>query len=345
MAARTLDHAFALATGKAAASTLLEATSNGGGSLEWHSFDARPGGGSSDFKAITPISVVPTGVRFRGMPNARWWEMEDATVDMGSVDAGPSNVARLAFLEYALVYGNDFFAVPLRLPIGSLTRVTSLVVADTFGMKLSIESANRRQGKQGATRFCLFALSERSGSTPVVVTSRRHPILAPVSGQMLSTAAVEDVLLLRDEMANLAWAVERRYEGERGLPVERHETAVLAAPERAVPGRDATLTYRLGTEVPPYWFPLIPTLASDDVSLVLSRQQSAGDRQLPTAGCSQWAEPRSRRRGPREGTRLLRDTAMTRWSNGRVFVWSRRRREIGRGEAEWLALRTFAEHE
>ena len=163
----------------------------------------------------------------------------------------------------------------------------------------------------------------------------------------MTTVPVEKVLLLRDEMANLAWAVEHSYEGERGLPVERHETAVLAAPERAVPGRDATLTYRLGTEVPPYWFPLIPTLASDDVSLVLSRisNQPATVR-FPTAGCSRWARPPiPDAEVPREGTRLLRDTAMTRWSNGRVFVWSRRRREIGRGEAEWLALRTFAEHE
>ena len=34
-----------------------------------------------------------------------------------SIDAGPSDVARMALLEFALVYGNDFFAMPLRLPV------------------------------------------------------------------------------------------------------------------------------------------------------------------------------------------------------------------------------------
>ena len=35
---------------------------------------------------------------------------------------------------------------------------------------------------------------------------------------------------------------------------------------------------------------------------------------------------------PREGTRLLRDYAMTRWTNGQVFMWARRRRLVGSGE-------------
>jgi hypothetical protein len=35
---------------------------------------------------------------------------------------------------------------------------------------------------------------------------------------------------------------------------------------------------------------------------------------------------------PREGTRLIRDYALTRWTNGATFAWARRVRTVGRGE-------------
>jgi hypothetical protein len=328
----TLDYSFALSTA-GVNGTMLSAEGYRGSSLEWHAFDARGNPGHGGFSALPRMSALPTGVRFRGMPNARWWEFEDASVDMGSVDAGPTDVARMAVLEFAFVYGNDFFAVPLRLPIGSLTRITSLVVADTFGMRLSVRSANLRQGKQGARRFSLFALTQVNAAAPSADELADALFLAPVAVQVLASPPIEEVLLLRDEMANLAWAVERRYEGERGLALERHETAVLLAPPSNSPSRNPELQYRLGTSVPPYWFPLVPVNVEGGVQLELQRMTN----QLVTVA------PRGRLLdfgGPaipdaevtREGTRLLRQYAMTRWANGRVFAWSKIRREVGRGE-------------
>ncbi len=93
------------------------------------------------------------------------------------------------------MYGNDFFAVPLRLPIRSLTRITSLVVNDTFGMRSSIRSANRGPDRQGAARFALFALFELD---PKAVSAARVSdvlFLAPVASQTLASAPVGDVLL------------------------------------------------------------------------------------------------------------------------------------------------------
>jgi hypothetical protein len=330
----TLDYSFEVATGAGRNSTVLVADSYRGGSLDWHSFDAVPVTNPANFVKQPVMSVVPTGVTFRGMPNARWWEFEDATIDPGSIDAGASDVARLAFLEFALVYGNDFFAVPMRLPIGSLTRITSLLVTDTFGMRLSINSANRRHDKQGAERFCLFALSERGATSPTGSQLVSDTLfLAPVSSQLLTSDPMEDVLLLRDEMANLAWAVERRYEGERGVAIERHETTVLAAPEPPLPSLEVDVRYALGTVVPPYWFPLVPTRSQGDVLLTPQRMTNQPEEVEPLGRFIEIGGPAiPDAEVPREGTRLLREYAMTRWMNGAVFVWSRRRREIGRGE-------------
>ena len=76
------------------------------GHLDWYAFDANPEvtlGGATD-NAVTEITrtVIPAPVSFRGMPAARFWEFEDAQVDFGSVDAGPTDLARMLLVEFAL---------------------------------------------------------------------------------------------------------------------------------------------------------------------------------------------------------------------------------------------------
>jgi hypothetical protein len=65
------------------------------------------------------------------------------------------------------------------------------------------------------------------------------------------------VLLLRDEMADLAWAVEQSYEGGIGAGLPRAEQQERPEPPPPPPA-GAVLRYQLGTEVPSYWFPLVP---------------------------------------------------------------------------------------
>ena len=62
---------------------------------------------------------------FRGAPAARWWEIEDGTVALARVDAAADELTKLLFLEFTLIYGNDFFIVPLPLPVGSYTTISS----------------------------------------------------------------------------------------------------------------------------------------------------------------------------------------------------------------------------
>ena len=46
-------------------------------------------------------------------------------MNFGAMDAGPTDLTRVLLVEFSLVYGNDWYVVPLRLPVGSLFRVTS----------------------------------------------------------------------------------------------------------------------------------------------------------------------------------------------------------------------------
>ena len=74
---------------------------------------------------------------------------------------------------------------------------------------------------------------------------------------VLDGPALEEVLYLRDETANMAWAVERTVQGPSGDPRNRRDEGYPPAFE---PGVDpaAELDYLLQTDVPEWWIPFLP---------------------------------------------------------------------------------------
>jgi hypothetical protein len=111
-----------------------------GNPIDWPSFDyvAKPLGAVTAAPAVVTRTVVPAPVTFKGMPTRRYWQLEDANVDLGAIEAGPTDLARLMLREFALIYGNDWFVIPVPVAVGSITRVTSLIVTDTFGVTQTI---------------------------------------------------------------------------------------------------------------------------------------------------------------------------------------------------------------
>ena len=97
------------------------------------------------------------------MPAARYWEFEDAQVDFGSVDAGPTDLLRMLLVEFALAYGNDWFVIPVELDVGSLYQTRSVVITDTFGVRTLIKSSS----ESGETSWRMFQHSSvKAGSAP-----------------------------------------------------------------------------------------------------------------------------------------------------------------------------------
>ena len=64
-------------------------------------------------------TVIPTGLTYDGMPNPRWWSFEDGRVNFGAVSAATTDLAKLLFLDFALVYSNDWFMAPFTAPAGT----------------------------------------------------------------------------------------------------------------------------------------------------------------------------------------------------------------------------------
>jgi hypothetical protein len=73
---------------------------------------------------------------------------------------------------------------------------------------------------------------------------------------------LEETLLARDEMANLAWAIEKRVQGVSGEPIDRDLEARGLAFQQQIHFDTAPdspqVVYRLATPVPANWTPLLP---------------------------------------------------------------------------------------
>ena len=77
--------------------------------------------------------MIPTHVRFRGMPNAKWWDFENNVTDYGAIDVQRQDLAKLAAMDFMLLHGNDWFLAPVDIPVNSLYQIESFLVRDVFG--------------------------------------------------------------------------------------------------------------------------------------------------------------------------------------------------------------------
>ena len=93
--------------------------------------------------AMTRQVRLPVPAGFPGMPADRLWQFEDARVYLGGLEAGPTDLARLALVEFSLAYGVDWFVLPVELVAGSVYWVHQLEVVDTFGTSVNVGSAAR----------------------------------------------------------------------------------------------------------------------------------------------------------------------------------------------------------
>lgn len=322
--------------------TVLTARGYRGGGLDWASFDVadgatlRPAAGAAAQDVVAV--ALPTPVTFKGMPAARWWQFEDAAVSFPAIDAAPDDLARLFALEFALIYGNDYFVVPVRLGVGTLSQVDSLVVEDSFGWSFLVDSTEAVDG--AGTPWHLFKLA----------ADARGPDAEPLDGLLLPATTtgelagepLEDVLLARDDVAAMAWAIEKVVPGAGGRPLDRALAAAergrrdaLAAP--VPPAPTGALRYRLATEVPEHWYPLLPRqtgLRAIDFEL---GEVALGPNPTPTPlGAILGSSTPLRIQEEelhRAGLRVRRLVRRVRWSDGSVHTWIARRVGPGRGES------------
>jgi hypothetical protein len=343
-----LEHRFAAAAGLSDGPVVLSVQEYTGGALDWFHADLAevPALGAAA-RPPDPVPVrdttLPMPVRFAGMPADRLFAFEDGAVYLGGVEAGRTDLARMAVVEFALAYGVDWFQVPLVLPYGSVTRLDRVVVRDTFGVEVDVRPA-REAARPGWAAFQATPITDASRLADVFV-------LAPTVPRVQQGEPLEEVALFRDELANLVWAVERVVPGSSsGEPVARATQAARVSTGQSVPDDvgDARLLYRLMTPVPENWIPLVAVPAGSAGTHELERRPML--RYLADGSAEvvhprgtillsrPSADPRTDRlrvaqeEVPREGVVVTRAPRLARTEGGGTVLWIGHRARVGGGE-------------
>jgi hypothetical protein len=232
---------------------------------------------------------------------------------------------RLCLVEFATIFGNDWCLVPFDVDVGALTTLTEVSYTTTFGERIVVPAADDRT-RTG--RFRLFELSVAGSETDTL----RGLLVPPTVRGTLQGRALEEVLFLRDESANMCWALERVVQPASGDPRDRtNEPRPSLASDAQREGTD--LRYLLATAVPDYWIPLVPVPAPGNRGGFFLRKGRMADADA-TLGQLLVRTPFDLKEEevPREGVRVRRVAELARALDGTTVRWVARRVSVGRGE-------------
>jgi hypothetical protein len=366
-----LEYQFAASAPLATGEKVYVADEYGAGRLDWYALDVDgtsaaldpvPGSQTTGLPPDAPQTMIPIPVSFSGMPNTRWWTFEDNRVNLGDIDASTTDLAKLLFMEFALVYANDWFVIPFTLPASAIATIRAFVVTNVFGERFSIDAAGAG-ADAGWQRWSMFTIDVRGQQA-----ADTSLVLLPIAATILESPPTEDIQMIRDEVANMVWGVECAIplpsgESQRGIEAARQTLAFFEAqlaarlggpgappPFHVPPPAAVPIRYQVMNTVPENWIPFIPVhMPNDNRTIQLQRAALPrildGDPDPPVK-----VQPRTvlLREGldrspaqtyfifeeevPRAGARLMQCFERTRWRDGRVYTWLRVRRQVGRGE-------------
>ena len=341
------------------------------GRLDWYNFDVDTSqrflGDSPDDPAATStqtLKFLPTPVSFNGMPNTRWWTFEDGKTNFGDIQPDTSDLSKLLLIEFGLVYANDWFLLPYTVPVGSVIEVKGMAVTNVFGERFWIEASGKGQDESWQ-QWRMFSQSVKGhANTP----ADNSLLLLPSAPKVQEGKPLEEIMLIRDEIANMVWGIETVVPLPSGLGKpgkeaasetrryfkKRYENKVPLTPP---PPPNADIQYKLMTEVPENWIPFVPVQIKKSNAFdvrEIQLQRSSMLRIYPgmeapyarikprTALLREGLDPLpgndkkpyfvAEEEVPRAGVRVAQSFQRTRWLDGRVFTWLGVRKQTGRGE-------------
>ncbi|HWU87836.1 MAG TPA: hypothetical protein VN253_11200, partial [Kofleriaceae bacterium] len=257
-----LAYRYDIRVATAGRDTVLSAPHDTDGAVRWYDVDAAPGDAAQRTAVSIVSTTLPARVRYRGMPARRYWELEDAAVHWPSIDAGPGDIGRILFVEFGLTFAEHWLSVPLDVPAGSLTRVTSLVVTDTFGVRTLVSAAVDLDQLRGSTAWRFLELS-RTGAVS-------GPLLfLPPAAVSLDGPIEEAIDVVRDDVGDVVWAIDRTALGADGKPRTLSTSPGASPGASGTPAVAAAPVYRLGPSVDSSYHPYRQQLASDGAALTL----------------------------------------------------------------------------
>jgi hypothetical protein len=275
-----LEYRFAIRAGSPTDGVVLEAPLHLGGAIDWHDFDYNADradvsipdeAGDVGAPVKTSKTMLPTPLTYAGMPSDRLWQFEDGSVNFGMLNVQAHDPARLCLVEFATIFGNDWFLAPFDVATDTLTQIKKVVYSNTFGEEIAVPAASDGQ-RTGRFRLFEFSNFDKPAETLAGL------LVAPTARGMVQGRALEEVQFLRDENANMCWALEKIVQVQSGDPRSRRDEKPEPPLQRAdAPDlKDAELWYRLQTQVPAYWVPLVPVPTSNRGGFILRKGTTTG---------------------------------------------------------------------
>jgi hypothetical protein len=327
----TLNYSTELTAGGAT----LRVTDHGGGDVDWYTADAD---GPLPAPESATRQVVPQRLHYPGAPAPRWWQIEDAAVDIGGFPPDRAHLATALLIELICDHANDWFTLPVPSPApvdgqptppssGVVVSLDNARVKDSFDdwWDLTIppgEDDPPAAPDEAPGPWSLFRTAGLDRSSLVVWPTATAPVSGPV---------IDDVVLGVDEDANVLWAVELRADGI-DLALSADSSAALAETRRT---GSRKFTWRPSTTLPEHWHPyrieardaparrvfvqgLVADLSKTPPALregARSELLGAGKGHVLAASAV-----------PNQGLRLERRHVLGRGTDGRPVLWRQKRR-------------------
>lgn len=199
--------------------TSLIAANYRNGDLDWYIFST-DGPVTEKWTKHRLIIRTPNRISIGGT-SLRWWAFENAETDYGALDVAKPDLAKLALMEFALVYGDDWYSVPIPAKMCNLVRVDKLRVYNVFNEYGDIKPARKVAGSQNK-RWDLYSLCRFQDRDKV--PNESILFIPPVAGFREESKPLEEVHFLRDENANMVWAIEHKILNSMGQPIDGFES-------------------------------------------------------------------------------------------------------------------------
>jgi len=247
------------------------------------------------------------------------------------------------------------------LPVGTLSTIKGLALTNSFGENFWIEAAGKGDDADW-TRWNMFSMNVDS-ERPVPADT--DLLLLPTVAKIQEGKPVEEVVFIRDEMANMVWGVETivpvpgswsksgfEAADELHAQLQKIVTDKFGLPVIDPPVKDgdeeAKIRYEVMNTIPENWIPFIPVHvpgSNREVQLqraamprILDGNKNKPDKIRPRTALLQEGLIQKapyfihEEEVPRSGIRVEQSFQRTRWNDGKVFVWFGARKTTGRGE-------------
>lgn len=370
-----MEYKFNVSAPEKGAEKVLIADEYYHGHLDWYNLDIEPK--KKDLKIVKnpplqdkiekreTFSFFPAPLSFDGMPDTRWWRFEDGNVNFGDIKPDTQDISKLLFMEFGLVYANDWFIVPFTLDAGSIASVKGLSVTNVFGERTWVEAAGKGDDESW-NRWNMYSLNIKGTQHRPADTSL---LVLPTVEKIQEGKPLEEVTFIRDEVANMVWAIEKRVPTMTGSPKQgaeaanelrsfyqrildqKNEVDGLPIPSASVLENEAQIRYQIMNTVPENWIPFIAVgLEGSDRRIRLQRASMPRILENDEAGNAKKIKPRTQllREGlddtpilpyfinaeeiPRAGVNVYQTFQRARWYDGKVVTWFGARKQTGRGE-------------